>query len=299
MKYAFFLGCVIPVKYPGFEKATREVMKAFDVTLVDLPFSCCPAPTSLKLAHYDTWLALAARNLCLAEEAGLSIIAMCNGCINTLKEVNLVLKQDTQRREQVNQALEGSGHHFKGEIEVKHLLDVLYKEIGLDRIGEKVRYPLNDIRVGCHYGCHLYRPPRLMYPDELSEAASYVPVSMDHILAILGAQPTQYSRKFLCCGSALGTNIDAQAANEITREKLQHMKKHQIEAVAVACPSCFSQFDRGQMMLERKHHDGFSLPTLFISQFLGLALGLDQKDLGLEDHRISLKPLLERIGRPA
>ncbi|HMK65286.1 MAG TPA: CoB--CoM heterodisulfide reductase iron-sulfur subunit B family protein, partial [Thermodesulfobacteriota bacterium] len=234
-------------------------------------------------------------NLCLAEEAGLSIIAMCNGCINTLKEVNQILKQDPERRDQVNRALEGTGHQFKGEIEVKHLLDVLYKEIGLELIGEKVRTPLDGIKVGCHYGCHLYRPPRIMYPDELSEASSYVPVSMDHILAVLGAQPTQYSRKFLCCGSALGTNIDDKAANEITREKLLHMKKQDIEAVAVACPSCFSQFDRGQMMLERKHHDGFSLPTLFISQLLGLALGLDHKDLGLEDHRISLKPLLDRI----
>jgi heterodisulfide reductase subunit B len=85
MKYALFLGCVIPVKYPGFEKATREVMKSLDIELVDLPFSCCPSPTNMKLAHYDTWLALAARNLCLAEEAGLSILAMCNGCVNTLK----------------------------------------------------------------------------------------------------------------------------------------------------------------------------------------------------------------------
>jgi heterodisulfide reductase subunit B len=298
MKYAFFLGCVIPIKYPGFEKATREIMKALRVELTDLPFSCCPAPTNLKLVHYDTWLALAARNLCLAEEAGLSILAMCNGCINTLKEANLILKTDGRRRQQVNQALEGSGHTFKGEIEVKHLLDVLYQEIGLEKIAEMVKYPLQEIRMGCHYGCHLYRPPRIMYPEDLSEAASYVPVSMDHILAVLGAKPIEYSRKFLCCGSALGTNIDPQAANEITREKLQHMKKRKIEAVAVACPSCFSQFDRGQMMLERKHHDGFHLPTLYISQLLGLAFGLDRKNLGLADHRISLGPFLERIGGP-
>jgi heterodisulfide reductase subunit B2 len=296
MKYAFFLGCVIPVRYPGFEKATREVMKALDVELVDLPFSCCPAPTNLKLVHYDSWLALAARNLCLAEEAGLSILAMCNGCVNTLKEANLLLKEDARRRNKVNKALEGTGHVFKGEIQVIHLLDLLFKDIGLEKIGERVRLPLEGIRIGCHYGCHLYRPPRIMYPDDLSEAASYVPVSMDQILATLGAQPTPYSRKFLCCGSALGTNIDPQAANEITREKLQHMKKRKIEAVAVACPSCFSQFDRGQMMLERRHHDGFRLPTFYISQLLGLAFDLDRSCLGLEDHRISLNPILERIG---
>jgi heterodisulfide reductase subunit B len=295
MKYAFFLGCVIPVRYPAFEKATREVMKVLGVELMDLPFSCCPAPTNMKLAHYDTWLALGARNLCLAEEAGLPILAICNGCINTLKEVNLILKKDPKRRDQVNRALEGTGHTFQGTIEVKPLLDVLYKDIGLERIAEKVRRPLAGIRIGCHYGCHLYRPPRLMYPDELSEAASYVPVSMDRILEVLGARPTQYSRKFLCCGSALGTNIDAQAANEITREKLLHMKKHGIEAVSVACPSCFTQFDRGQMMLERKYRDGFHLPTFYISQLLGLAFDLNRADLGLEDHRIGLQPILERI----
>ncbi len=82
-------------------------MKALDVELVDLPFSCCPAPTNMKLVHYDSWLALAARNLCLAEEAGLSILAMCNGCVNTLKEANLILKEDTRRRNKVNQALDG------------------------------------------------------------------------------------------------------------------------------------------------------------------------------------------------
>ncbi len=296
MRYAFFLGCVIPVRYPGFEKATREVMGALGVELMDLPFSCCPSPTNMKLTHYDSWLALGARNLCLAEEAGLPILAICNGCVNTLKEVNGILKHDPERRDQVNRILEGTGRRFQGTIEVKPLLDVLYRDIGLEAIADRVRHPLKEIRFGCHYGCHLYRPPRLMYPDELSEAASYVPVSMDRILETLGARPTQYSRKFLCCGSALGTNIDPQAANEITREKLHHMKKHRIEAVAVTCPSCFTQFDRGQMMLERKYREGFNLPTFHISQLLGLAFGLNHSDLGLGDHRIGIQEVLKRIG---
>ncbi len=298
-KYALFLGCVIPVKYPGFEKATREVLKALDVELLDLPFSCCPAPTQLKLVHFDSWLALAARNLCLAEEAGVNIVSICNGCVNTLKEANLALRNDPQRKNQVNNLLQEFGHTYQGSIKVKHLLDVLVDDLGLERLGERAIQSLNRIRIGCHYGCHLYRPPRLMYPENLSEAASYVPKSMDQILSLLGAEPVEYSRKFLCCGSALGTNIDQEAANEITREKLSHMRKHHIQAIAVGCPSCFSQFDRGQMMLERKHHDGFNLPTFHISQLIGLAFGLDRTLLGLNDHRISLEPILKQIAAGA
>jgi heterodisulfide reductase subunit B len=180
-------------------------------------------------------------------------------------------------------------------VEVKHLLDVLIRDIGPAAIAERIVRPLKGLRIGCHYGCHLYRPPRYMYPEDLSEAGSYVPTSMDHILTLLGAQPTEYSRKFLCCGSALGSNLDQDAANEITREKLGHMKKQRIEAVAVACPSCFSQFDRGQMMLERKYHDGFRLPALHIAELLGLAFGLDHGLLPLGDHRISLEPVLKQI----
>ena len=239
MKYAFFLGCVIPVKYPGFEKATREVLKALDVELLDLPFSCCPAPTQLKLVHFDSWLALAARNLCLAEEAGVNILSICNGCVNTLKEANLALKNDPQRKTQVNGLLREFGHTYGGTIKVKHLLDVLVDDLGLARLAERAVQSLNGIRIGCHYGCHLYRPPRLMYPENLSEAASYVPRSMDQILSLLGAEPMEYSRKFLCCGSALGTNIDQEAANEITREKLNHMKKHHIRGCCRGLPLLF------------------------------------------------------------
>ena len=299
MKVALFLGCVIPVKYPGFEKATREVLKALDVELLDLPFSCCPAPTQLKLVHFDSWLALAARNLCLAEEAGVNIVSICNGCVNTLKEANLALKKDPQRKNQVNEQLQEFGHTYQGSIKVKHLLDLLVDDLGLAHLAERAVQSLNQIRIGCHYGCHLYRPPRLMYPENLSEAASYVPRSMDQILSLLGAEPVEYSRKFLCCGSALGTNIDQEAANEITREKLNHMKKHHIQAVAVGCPSCFSQFDRGQMMLERKYHDGFNLPTFHIAQLIGLAFGLDRGLLGLTDHRITLEPILKQIASGA
>jgi heterodisulfide reductase subunit B len=295
MKYALFLGCAIPIKYPGFEAATRLVCERLDIELLDLPFSCCPPPTSLKLVHYDSWLALAARNLCLAEEQKVDLLTLCSGCVNTLKEANLVLKRSDSRRRKVNKILEEHAHQFKGTIEVTHILDVLYRDKVAGKIyKEKVReIPL---RVGCHYGCHYSRPPRMMFPDELSAAESYVPVKMDHLLSLIGVEPTEYSRKFLCCGSPLGKNMDEDAGYAITRQKLFHITERNIEALSVICPACFEQFDMGQIALARKTKEKTNIPTFFLTQLVGLALGFSPKEVGLDVHRIKAKRLLEGIG---
>ncbi len=224
MKYALYLGCAIPIKYPGFEAATRLVCQKLGIELLDLPFSCCPPPTSMKMVHYDSWLALAARNLCIAEEADVDVMTLCSGCVNTLKEANHVLRTNDAKRRKVNKILEEHNHHYEGSIEVTHILDVLYQDSVVERmIKSKVRdVPL---RMGCHYGCHYFRPPQIMYPGELSEAESYVPVKMDHLLSLVGVEPTEYSRKFLCCGSPLGANMDLDAGYEITRQKLGYIKR--------------------------------------------------------------------------
>ncbi|MGB6066961.1 MAG: CoB--CoM heterodisulfide reductase iron-sulfur subunit B family protein [Desulfomonilaceae bacterium] len=294
MKYALFLGCAIPIKYPGFEAATRLVCERLAIDLVDLPFSCCPPPTSMKMVHYDSWLALAARNLCLAEEAGLDLLTLCSGCVNTLKEANHVLKQSDAKRRKVNRILDEHDHHFKGTVQVTHILDVLYQDSVVEKIvKEKVREV--PLRVGCHYGCHYFRPPKVMYPEELSEAKSYVPVKMDHLLSIIGVEPMEYSRKFLCCGSPLTANMDQDAGYAITSQKLYYIRERGIQALSVICPSCFEQFDMGQIVLARKNKEKQKIPTFFLTQLLGLAMGLTSKEVGLDVHRVKSKRLLEGI----
>jgi len=294
MKYALFLGCAIPIKYPGFEAATRLVCQRLGIELVDLPFSCCPPPSSMKLVHHDSWLALAARNLCVAEEQGLDLLTLCSGCVNTLKEANLLLKTSDSKRRKVNRILEDHDHHFNGTIEVTHILDVLYQDTMVERI-LKQRVRDIPIRVGCHYGCHYFRPPKVMYPDELSDAESYVPVEMDHLLSIIGVEPTEYSRKFLCCGSPLGANTDQEAGYAIVRQKLALIQERNIQAISVICPSCFEQFDMGQIVLSRKSKDRHKIPTFYLTQLIGLAMGMSPKDLGLDVHRVKSRKLLESI----
>lgn len=294
MKYALYLGCAIPIKYPGFEAATRLVCERLGIELVDLPFSCCPPTTSMKNVHYDSWLALAARNLCLAEEQGLDLMTLCSGCVNTLKEAHEILKQSDAKRRRVNRVLEHHGHRFKGTSEVTHILDVLYKDTIVERLfKQKVREI--PISVGCHYGCHYFRPPKLMYPEELSATESYVPVKMDHLLSIIGMEPTEYSRKFLCCGSPLGANVDQDAGFEIVREKLQHISERDIQALSVICPSCFEQFDMGQIALSRKYKHKHKIPTFYLTQLIGIALGFSPQEVGLNVHRIKAKKLLKSV----
>jgi heterodisulfide reductase subunit B len=292
MRYAFFVGCVMPVKYPGFESATRAVAEALGLELVDLPFNCCSAPTLMRLVHYDSWLALAARNLALAEQEGMSILTVCNGCTNTLKEAKQVLEKDAAVRKKVNGILEPWGKEFTGEAEVKHLLDVLREDVGLEAIQTRTEKEL-PFRVGCHYGCHFFRPPRIMYPDRLSPSKHFLPTQMDEILGAAGLNPVQYNRRLLCCGSGLGTKVDLDAANQITREKLTHMADKQVQAICVGCPSCFEQFDRAQVLLNRKEDCNYEMPVFYISQLLGLALGVAEEKLGFDQHRVKVKSLLQ------
>jgi heterodisulfide reductase subunit B len=282
----------MPLKYPGFESATRVVAEALNVELVDMPFSCCSAPTLLRLVHYDSWLALAARNLALAEQEGLPILTVCNGCTNTLREANQVLRQDPALRKKVNEVLKPWGKEITGDVEVKHLLDALRDDVGLEAIRTRTRREL-PFRIACHYGCHFFRPPRIMYPDRLSPSKHFFPTQMDDVLGAAGLKPVQYNRRLLCCGSGLGTKVDLDAANLITREKLTHMADKQVQAICVGCPSCFEQFDRAQVLLNRKDGCDFDMPVLYISQVLGLALGVAEEKLGFDLHRVKVKPLLE------
>ncbi len=132
-----------------------------------------------------------------------------------------------------------------------------------------------------------------MYPDRLSPSKHFLPTQMDDVLGAAGLTTVQYNRRLLCCGSGLGTKVDLDAANQITREKLSHMADKDVQAICVGCPSCFEQFDRAQVMLNRKEECNYKMPVLYISQLLGLAFGVPEEKLGFDQHRTKVTPLLK------
>lgn len=286
MKTSLFTGCVIPIRYPGIEVATREVAARLDIELVDVKFGCCPAPTGLKEVHFDAWLALAARNLCLAEEKGLDVVTICSGCTNTLRETSHILAQDEKKRLFVHDILEKHGKNFKGSMKVLHLADYLANEEILNRIEERTARPLTGLRVGTHYGCHYFRPSRTMRDGKLDPRYP-LPECMEVVLEALGATIVEYNRQDLCCGAPLGLNTGlTDEALKITEEKVGWMNEAGLDALVVACPTCFTQFDTGQMLLRRRNKELRTFPVYHLAELAAYALGADPERLDLDTHKI-------------
>ncbi len=292
MKISIFTGCVIPIKYPGMEAAARFLAPRLGIELVDVKFGCCPAPLGLKEVHFDAWLALAARNLCLTEEQGLDVVTLCAGCTNTLRETNHILAQDENKRLFVHQMLRELGKEYQGSMHIYHLPDLLAREPMLELLESRMVRSLRGLKVGTHYGCHYYRPSRVMGDDHRAPFWP-LPETMEVILETLGAEIVEYNRPELCCGAALNINAGRnQESLQVAREKLDWMNEAGLEALVVACPACFTQFDTGQLLLSRRDGQRRTIPVFHIAELLAYALGAEPGAIQLSAHKVKAEALL-------
>ncbi|MHA1593696.1 MAG: CoB--CoM heterodisulfide reductase subunit B [Candidatus Baldrarchaeia archaeon] len=290
MKYALFLGCMIPLRLPNLEYATRNVLAEFGVELVDMrEATCCPDPIGIRNMDYLTWLAIAARNLAVADEMGLDILTLCNGCYETLKTAYVTLTEDAEMREKINEILAKANREFKGKAKVKHLLEVFYHDIGLQKIREMVKRPLEGLKVAAHYGCHILRPSEILKFDDPEN-----PRKLDELVEALGATPQQYEMKTLCCGAGL-RNVMSEYSIRMAREKLVRVKEAGADCMVVACPFCFIQYDMGQFEIRRLTKERFDIPVFYFSELLGYAIGLSPRELGLGMHRVKVDRVLKKI----
>ena len=164
--FAFFPGCLIPARHPAMEFAIRHTLDRLGVEIVDLPeASCCPDPIYFKSKDKLSWLAVAARNLCLAEELGLDVFTNCSGCTATLAETAHLL-HDEELKAQVNERLARIGKEYEGTVRVRHVLTLLRDEVGYEAVADSVIVPLTGLKVAVHYGCHLLKPSRVMNVDD-------------------------------------------------------------------------------------------------------------------------------------
>lgn len=289
MKYLFFPGCTVLAKDPSFEVSAREVFKLLDIELEEEPnFHCC-APTVVSSVQQITALTLTARNICLAEERNLDIVTLCSGCFKTMVKANHHLKEDEEDRKKVNEVLKVIGKEFKGTINIKHFVQVLYEDIGLEKIKSLVKRPLSDMTFGSFYGCHLIRPHSIVGFDDPE-----IPHSIDEIVEALGAKTVEYDGKYTCCGGAL-QGINDEAYLEIPRRKLQALKEMDVDGLVLACPTCYFRFDLGQFDIQRKFKEQYQIAPIHLTELLGIAFGLDEKSLGLNLHRIKPKKVMAKI----
>ncbi|MEM2865719.1 MAG: CoB--CoM heterodisulfide reductase subunit B [Candidatus Hadarchaeales archaeon] len=290
-EYAFYLGCITPNRYPGIEAATRKVFERLGIRLRDMEgASCCPAPGVVGSFDALTWLVLGARNLSIAEGMGLDVLTVCNGCFDTLFEVNRVLKEDPELRRRVNELLAGVGRSYGATIEVHHFTKVLH-DYGVKELKKHVRRPLG-LKVAVHYGCHLLRPSEHKGIDN-----PLAPRLVDELVEALGCESVDYPSRLMCCGAGGGVrSAFLKYSLEFTRKKLQELKERGVDCLVDVCSFCHLQFDRGQKEIENLFGETFGMPVVHYSQLLGLAMGMAPAELGMDAHAVSCEPLLKKLG---
>lgn len=275
-KYAFFLGCIAPLRYPGIEKSTKVVCENLGIELVDFTdASCCPAPGVIRAFSRKAWLAAAARNLALAENMGLDILTICNGCYGSLFDAAHDLNGKPEELAEINEILAEIGLEYKGTTNVYHFADVIFKEIGIEKLKESITNPI-DYKVAAFYGCHFLKPSGNKHIDDPEN-----PTMLDDLIEATGAESMPRIKKMMCCGAGGGVrSAQGELAIKHTRENLENMVAGGAEYIVDVCPFCHLQFDSTQDEL------GFNLPVLHLSQLFGIAMGMDKKELGLSLHKV-------------
>jgi heterodisulfide reductase subunit B len=288
LKYAMFLGCAIPYRVSSYELSARKIAAKLDIELVEMPdYNCCGLP--LDPASHDVMLTLAARNLCQAEKLGLNIITLCPGCAGTLRKVNKLLKEDKHERERVNGFLKEAGLEYKGTVEVKHLMQVLAEDVGLQRIKEAVKKPLSNLSVAEHMGCHIVRPQKHIGFDDPEN-----PEILKSLIEATGARCLDYIDETECCGAPI-VGVNDRIPLALTRDKLSHMKAVNAQAVITVCPFCHMMFDTNQMRIERMFNETYGMPVLHYPQLLGLAMGFKPEELALKELRVDASKVVNLI----
>jgi heterodisulfide reductase subunit B2 len=288
MKYAYFPGCSQEASAEEYNRSLQAVARRLQtMELVEMhDWNCCGA-TPAATVHPVLPHALAARNLAIAEEMGLELVAPCAACYKNMNKASHVLSDDPHLLQQVNATL--NSHRLGQPPRVRHPLDVVVNDVGLDNI--PVTRPLQGLKVASYYGCLITRPEGGFDDPEY-------PQTMDHLMEALGAEAVDWEYKTKCCGGAIYMTTE-DISFTMSADVLAHAKAAGANAVAVGCPFCQLLLDLYQDKLEAIRHTTFDIPIFFFSQLMGLSMGLDRAELGLEKLVVSPYSLLsETVDAP-
>ena len=261
LKYSYYPGCSLESTAKEYDQSMRAAAEMLDVELVELSdWSCCGA-SSGHCTNHQLSLALPARNLALAEKEGLDIAVACAACFLRFKQTNHELQANDELRQEIEKII---GMPYKGSVEVRHLLDIFGREVGLEEIEHRVQKPLKGLKLAAYYGCYLVRPPEITQFDDPEN-----PRLMDDLLNALGAEAVDWSHKVECCGGNLllsRSDIVIKLVGDICQAALEAGAA----AIVTACPLCQANLDTRQPGPE-------NIPILHFSELLGLALGVKSK----------------------
>ena len=229
-------------------------------------------------------LAVSARNLALAERMEMDILAPCSSCFTVLSKTNRILDQVPEMRKDVSEALAEGGLSYGGTTRVRHPLDVLMNDIGIESIRAQLRRNLNGLKIAPYYGCQIVRPDKTFDDHEN-------PVLLDRMFRACGGEIVYFPMKVRCCGGMLMTTFE-ETALKLNKELLACARENGADVIVTTCPLCHINLEAYQDRINRVYGTSFSLPVLYFTQLLGIALGLPARGIGLDS---SFIPLGEKI----
>jgi len=291
MKIAYYPGCLAQESAKELDMATRWVCRTLGIELVEFPnFSCCGSGF-IDEANEVLNIAINARNIAIAERAGLDMLTICSTCQGMLNLAK-VRMQDPKVKARVDAALKPIGIEYKGTAHVKHLLKVLTEDIGIAAVKSQVRRPLEGMKVGAFYGCHLLRPA-----DEMQSESGEEPHSFEDLLAAVGATPVDYRGRVMCCGFPIQF-VKPTTASAIAGRQILDAKQHGADAMATPCPLCHLSLDAYQNKAAKEVHADLDMPIFHLPQVVALAFGASPEELGLARHLVRADAALAKV-RPS
>ncbi|MEW6201391.1 MAG: CoB--CoM heterodisulfide reductase iron-sulfur subunit B family protein [bacterium] len=286
-RYSYYPGCSLLSSAAEYDHSTQAVFGALGVELSELPdWNCCGASSAHAVDHILA-LALPLRNLAIAEAMGADVAVPCAACFSRLKNAEYKFRNDDAVRRELREIV---SEPYEGKITVRHSMDILLNDIGLEAIQKKIVHPLKGLKVVCYYGCLLVRPPKVTGADNPDN-----PVFMDTLLRALGADPINWNMKTECCGAGHAltrTDIVEQLVGKIV--KMANIVG--ADAIVTACPMCHANLDMRQENSIMNPEQG--IPVFYFSELMAVAMGLKGAAVWLNKHIIPALPLLKKLEIP-
>jgi heterodisulfide reductase subunit B len=289
LKTAVFWGCCILTNQYAYEMSVRQVLPKFDIELVDLSEAiCCGDP--IKSVSNSAATYLSARILSLAKKTGLeNILIPCNRCHFTISEARKIMQSKTKLGKETLSLLSEEGLEYDENIRIWHTIDLLHDCIGIDRIKRAVVKPLKGLKVVSHSGCQIFRYSDLGRVDDAEN-----PKKLDELIIALGAEVVDYPEKLDCCGASL-LRSHPDSALSIAGSKLKAAQNTGVDGIIVSCPECQLIFDTRQKDAGTTVGTKLNVPVLYYTQLLGIAMGIEDKKLGLDLNQSPVEQLQAKV----
>jgi len=274
MILGFYPGCSLKGSSREYTESVLAITKAFDIELQEISdWNCCGA-TAAHNFNKELSLALPARIMALAEKQGLQeVVVPCAACYSRLAVTQHELGKNDELKEKISQV---AGIEYKGTVKILNIVQLLDKYI-IPKIEGRVVQPFNH-KVACYYGCLLVRPHAVLQFDREED-----PQSMDTLMTKVGATPIEWAFKTECCGAGLSISRTATVAR-LSGSIMKDAADRGAEAIIVACPMCHSNLDMRRAEINNFLKEKIDIPVLYVTQALGMAIGLEKKDLGVQRH---------------